>query len=65
MTELLILLYFAEMLIAGTAIAITGKFFATLAYNVVYAVTAELFPTVARSEKIFFDCLLTVELNVT
>ena len=53
------------MLIAGTAIAITGKFFATLAYNVVYAVTAELFPTVARSEKIFFDCLLTVELNVT
>ena len=41
------------MLIAGTAIAITGKFFATLAFDVVYAVTAELFPTVARSGNFF------------
>ena len=39
------------MLIASTAIAITGKYFATLALNVIYTVTAEIFPTVARFAK--------------
>ena len=35
------------MLIASAGISITGKFFATLAFHIIYIVTAELFPRVA------------------
>ena len=41
-------LLFLGLLTASTVLAITGKFFASIAFALIYMVTSEIFPTNAR-----------------
>ena len=42
------ILFLPGLLTAGTVLAIAGKFFASLAFALIYMVTSEIFPTNAR-----------------